>query len=204
MNESNRELRLAAILLAAGPSTRLGYPKQLVRVAGEALVRRTARLLLDLEPEILLVVCGHESEKVGTELGGLKLETVYNHDWEQGMGGSIVAGARALPEGLDGILVMVCDQWRLESGEMRSMVEAWRSNAERIRVASWKEGAALVSGPPVIFPGHLLRDLRAMDKHRGARQLIDSNMDIVDFVEVPSAAWDLDRPEDLKLILNQD
>ena len=119
----------------------------------------------------------------------------------EGMGGSIVAGARALPEGLDGILVMVCDQWRLEAGEMQSMVEAWCSNPGRIRVANWKEGAAFVSGPPVIFPGHLLRDLRAMDKHRGARQLIDSNMDIVDFAEVPSAAWDLDRPEDLKLIL---
>ena len=201
MNESNVAPRLAALLLAAGPSTRLGYPKQLVRVEGEALVRRTARLLLDLEPEVLLVISGHESEKVGSELGGLKLEMVYNHDWKQGMGGSIVAGARALPEGLDGILVMVCDQWRLKAGEMQSMVEAWCSNPERIRVANWKEGAAFVSGPPVIFPGHLLRDLRAMDKHRGARQLIDSNMDIVDFAEVPSAAWDLDRPEDLKLIL---
>lgn len=201
MSDSNREPRLAAILLAAGPSTRLGYPKQLVKVGGEALVRRTARLLLGLELEALLVVCGHESEKVGSELGGLKLETVYNHDWKQGMGGSIVAGARALPEGMDGILVMVCDQWRLEASEMQSMVEAWRTNSRRIRVANWKEGAAFVSGPPVIFPGHLLRDLRAMDKHRGARQLIDSNMDIVDFAGVPSAAWDLDRPEDLKLIL---
>ena len=203
MNDSNDSPRLAAIVLAAGPSTRLGYPKQLVKVEGEALVRRTASLVLGLEPEVLLVICGHESEKVGSELGGLKLEMIYNHDWKQGMGGSIVAGARALPEGLDGILVMVCDQWQLEAGEMRLMVEAWRSNPERIRVANWKEGAAFVSGPPVIFPGHLLRDLRAMDKRRGARQVIDSNMEIVDFAEVPSAAWDLDRPEDLKLILDQ-
>lgn len=201
MSEPNGGLRLAAILLAAGPSSRLGYPKQLVKVEGEALVRRTARILLGLEPEVLFVICGHESEKIGSELGGLNLKTIYNHDWKKGMGGSIVAGARALPEGMDGILVMVCDQWRLEAGEMRSMVDAWCSNPNRIRVANWKEGAALVSGPPVIFPGHLLRDLRAMDKHRGARQLIDSNMEIVDFAEVPSAAWDLDRPEDLKLIL---
>lgn len=201
MSDPNRRLRLAAILLAAGPSTRLGYPKQLVKVEGEALVRRTAKLLLGLGPEELLVICGHESEKVGSELGGVDVKTVYNHDWRQGMGGSIVAGARALPDGMDGILVMVCDQWRLELDEMRSMVEAWSSNPQRIRVANWKEGAALVSGPPVIFPGSLLRDLRALDKHRGARQLIDSNMDIVDFVEVPSAAWDLDRPEDLRQIL---
>ena len=203
MNDPNSP-RLAAILLAAGPSSRLGYPKQLVKVEGEALVRRTARLILGLEPELLLAVCGHEQDKVCSELGGLKLDTLYNPDWKQGMGGSIVAGARALPESVGGILVMVCDQWRLEAAELQAMVEAWRQSPQRICVANWKEGAAFVSGPPAIFPVRLLRDLRAMDKHRGARQVIDSNMDIVDFVEIPSAAWDLDRPEDLKLMLEED
>lgn len=200
MNDLNSSSRLAAILLAAGPSSRLGYPKQLVRVAGEALVRRTARLTLELCPEPLYVVCGYESDKVIQELAGLELKTIFNRDWEEGMGGSIVAGARALPEELDGILVMVVDQWRLEASELNSMVQAWRADPGNLYVANWKEGAAYVSGPPVIFPRHLLRELRSLDKHRGARQVIDNNMEIVEFVELQSAAWDLDRPEDLKLI----
>ena len=56
----------------------------------------------------------------------------------------------------------------------------------------------------MIFPGRLLRVLRGLSPHRGARQVIDGNMEIVDFVEVPSAACDLDRPEDLERMLREE
>lgn len=197
MSESPMQPGLAVILLAAGPSSRLGHPKQLVKVDGECLVRRTARVALSLQPQSLLVINGHERERVIGELVDLDVRHIYNRDWEQGMGGSILAGARALGDDVGGVLVMVCDQWRLAPEDLRRLVDHWRGDPSRICVARWSEGAAQVSGPPVLFPGHLLRDLRAMDKHRGARQVIDVNIDIVDYVEVPSAAWDLDRPEDL-------
>lgn len=204
MPEPQANPRLAVILLAAGPSSRLGHPKQLVKVDGECLVRRSARIALDLKPDTLLVVSGHERERVIGELDGLDVKTVYNSDWKMGMGGSIVAGARALDGTADGTLVMVCDQWKLRNEDLTHLVDAWRANPLRIYVARWNEGAALVSGPPVIFPGPLLRDLRSMDKHRGARQVIDLNMDIVEFVDVPSAAWDLDRPDDLARLQDGD
>lgn len=187
----------SAILLAAGPSSRLGRPKQLAVFEGESLVRRAARLALGLGPERLLVVCGHEAERVEAQLEGLDLDTVRNANWSQGMGASIVCGARNLAEGPEGILVMVCDQWRLDAREVAGLVGRWRAQPERVFVANWKEGGAYVSGPPVMFPGHLLRVLRGLSPQRGARQVIDSNMEITEFVEIPSAACDLDRPEDL-------
>ena len=55
-----------------------------------------------------------------------------------------------------------------------------------------------------MFPGSLLRQLRGLSPQRGARQVIDSNMEIVDYVEVPSAACDLDRPEDLERMLRDE
>lgn len=194
----------SAILLAAGPSSRLGRPKQLAIFEGESLVRRAARLVLGLGPERLLVVCGHEAERVEAQLAGLELETVRNENWGEGMGASIVCGARNLPTAPDGILVTVCDQWRLDAKEVAGLVERWRAQTERIFVANWKEGSAYVSGPPVMFPGPLLSVLRGLSPHRGARQVIDSNMEIAEFVEIPSAACDLDRPEDLERMLRDE
>lgn len=196
--------RFSAILLAAGPSSRLGRSKQLATYEGEALVRRAARLIIGLSPERLLAVCGHEAEQVEAQLAGLELETVRNANWSQGMGASIVCGARAMPEGPEGILVMVCDQWRLDGVELARLVRHWRADPSKIYVANWKESGALVSGPPVMFPGSLLRQLRGLSPQRGARQVIDGNMEIVDYVEVPSAACDLDRAEDLERMLRDE
>lgn len=196
-SEGMRAPALAAVLLAAGPSTRLGQPKQLVRVSGESLVRRTARLLLGLGPASLTVVTGHEAARIETELDGLELRRVYNRDWAQGMGSSINAGVRSLVGGADGVLVTVCDQWRVEQDDLLRLTACWSSDISRICVANWKEGDAFVSGPPVIFPRKLIPELKSMQEHRGARQLIDRYMDIVEYVEMENAAFDLDRPEDL-------
>ena len=188
---------LAAVLLAGGPSTRLGRPKQLVRVGGESLVRRTARLLLGLDPASVTVVTGCEAARVASELEGLPVRIVYSRDWAQGMGASINAGVRSLREGADGVLVTVCDQWRVVQDDLDRLAACWSSDISRICVANWKEEGAFVSGPPVIFPRKLIPELKSMQPGRGARQLIDRYMDLVEYVEMQNAAFDLDRPEDL-------
>lgn len=197
MTDRSGNLTLAAILVAAGPSSRLGQPKQLVEFKGEALARRSANMLVELELNPV-VVTGCEAESVAAEMKGLPVNTVLNPEWEKGMGGSIAYGARFVPAYQDGILVAVCDQWLLQQNDLKRLLASWALDVSRIHVASWKEGAAFVSGPPVIFPGKLHGELKGLDKSRGARQVIDRHIDIVEFVELESAAWDLDRPEDLE------
>jgi len=194
------EARLAAVLLAAGPSTRLGQSKQMVTIAGESLVRRTARMLLGLNPASVTVVTGCESATIENELAGLPVGIAFNRYWEQGMGGSITCGVRHVEGDLDGILVMVCDQWRVELSDLSRLFDVWSADISRIVVANWHEGKAFVSGPPVIFPSNMIPELKFMTRNRGARQVIDRHMDIVEFVDMENAAYDLDRPEDLKLI----
>jgi len=189
---------LGIVLLAAGPSSRLGQAKQLVEVGGECLVARSARLALSVQPAQVIVVSGCEAERVRAELEGLPVNIVFNRAWASGMGASINCGVRAMAMGVSGVLLMVCDQWRLEATDLERLVAAWSSDPSRIYVACWKEGAAQVSGPPVIFPGRLVAELKSMQERRGARQLIDRHMDIVEFVEMENAAFDLDRPEDLE------
>lgn len=195
---TDRAWKLGAVLLAAGPSTRLGQPKQLVRVGGEALARRAARLLTEAGVDEVLVVTGCQGERVEEELQGLPVQVVRNRDWSLGMGSSINSGARAMPPEVGGVLVMACDQWRLEAADLEALIAAWSSDISRIYLACWDEGKAFVSGPPVIFPGKLIPELKSMLENRGARQLVDRYMDIVEFVKLPNAAFDLDRPEDLE------
>jgi CTP:molybdopterin cytidylyltransferase MocA len=198
----DKEPSLAGVLLAAGPSTRLGQPKQLVEVAGESLVRRTARLLLALQLDKLMVVTGCDAPRVEAEVAELPLRNVRNRDWAHGMGESINCGTRAMmrDESLnpDGVLIAVCDQWRLQAADLERLVATWKSDISRICVACWKEESALISGPPVIFPRKLIPELKAMQPSRGARQLIDRHIEIAEFVSIPNAAFDLDRPEDLE------
>jgi CTP:molybdopterin cytidylyltransferase MocA len=197
--------KVAAILVAAGPSTRLGQPKQLVEYEGEKLARRSARLLSDVKrvSDEIVTVTGCHADKVADEMKGLPVKSVFNPDWQKGMGGSIAHGARFLPRFSDGILVMVCDQWKLCRDDLEKLIDSWERAPASIHVASWREGAAYVSGPPVVFPGKFCGELKGLDKRRGARQIIDRHMEIVEFVELESAAYDLDRPEDLELLLRE-
>ena len=118
MTDEQNTPNLAAVLLAAGPSTRLGHPKQMVVYRGETLVRRAARLLREVIPGEVVVVTGHGAKQVGGEVEGIAVTTVINREWDKGMGGSIARGAGSVPANVDGILVSVCDQWRLSPGDL--------------------------------------------------------------------------------------
>lgn len=198
MRDNSRNPDLGVVLLAAGPSTRLGQPKQLVRVGGRCLVNRSAQLALGLDPASVTVVTGFEAERIEAELEGLPLDIVRNKNWANGMGSSINCGVRSMAGGVEGVMIMVCDQWRLEESDLHRLYEAWSSDISKIFVACWKEGSAYVSGPPVIFPRKLIPELKSMQENRGARQLIDRYIDLAEFVEMENAACDLDRPEDLE------
>jgi CTP:molybdopterin cytidylyltransferase MocA len=197
MNKNTETGTYAAVVLAAGPSTRLGQAKQLVRHGGESLVRKTVRILQSGGPLSITVVTGCESESVENEISDLPVRIARNANWERGMGASIACGVRHVSEDADGILLMVCDQWKLEEKDISQLLTSWRTDISRIITACWHEGEAFVSGPPVMFPRNVKHELKYVYENRGARQVVDRHMEIVEFVTLENAAFDLDRPEDL-------
>ena len=140
MNKNTEIGNFAAILLAAGPSSRLARAKQLVRLDGESLVRKAVRLIQTQEPMSIAVVTGSLSESVEQEIEDLPVNIVFNRDWARGMGGSISCGVRNVSEDVDGILIMVCDQWRLEADDLSSLISQWRSDISRIIVFADRAG----------------------------------------------------------------
>jgi CTP:molybdopterin cytidylyltransferase MocA len=193
------DIRLAVLIPAAGASTRLGRPKQLLEIDGEALVRRTARLALSLQPNPLIVVTGAESDRVKRTLADLPLTTVYNPVWRDGLGGSIAAGARAIDTRPDAVMVLLCDQWRVDAGDVERLCAEWLQHTAHIVASRWDDR----HGPPVLFPGALLPALGELQGDAGARHLLEADPERCRFVEVQNAAYDLDTPEDLGFVSDQ-
>ena len=196
-------VRFAAILLAAGPSSRLGQAKQLVRVDGESLVRRTARLLLSVDPVSLTVVTGFVDDVVEQELSDLPVRFARNDNWEQGMGGSIACGIQNISEEVDGVLISLCDHWRIEGSDLFSLISMWMTDISRIVAASWFDDKASVYGPPALFPRFYIRELTGLAGNKGAKAVICQNLANVQFVKMENAAYDLDRPEDLEQLISR-
>jgi molybdenum cofactor cytidylyltransferase len=185
------ELSLAGLLPAAGDAGRLGRPKQLVRLGEESLVRKAAGLLLQRAAPVI-VVTGAAAPEVSAELAGMAVTMAHNPAWRNGLGGSIAVAMKAVPGNADGVLVLLCDQWRIGRDDLEILDQAWRADPSRIVAASW-EGQA---GAPAIFPRRLFGELRVLEGRRGAQGLIARHRGVR--VTLPNAAQDLDTREDLE------
>lgn len=193
----------AAVLLAAGSSTRLGRPKQNVKVGGESLVRRAALQLLKLEPAQVIVVTGSGGGAVEEGLRGLHIECAQNELWEQGIGSSIAHGAGRVAEDVSGVLIALCDQWRVDENDLGRLTSAWLSDISRIFASCWFEEESFVYGPPVLFPRKYIRELEKLTGDHGAKPIIAANLEEVTFVAMDNAACDLDTRADLEHLFTQ-
>lgn len=185
-------VELHAVLLAAGGSSRLGRAKQLLEFRGEALVRRAARLLLQLTPRVS-VVTGARATQVGEALEGLGVNLRHNARWREGIGRSIALATRDFEAGTRAALVMLCDQYLLEEDDLQRLVLDWRSEPTRITAARWDDNF----GPPVIFPSRFFQHLGRLRGDLGARWLLVEQRARVNYVDLPRAARDVDDATDL-------
>lgn len=183
----------AIILLAAGESSRLGEPKQLLDLDGEPLVRRVARQLIDLEAGPIGVVVGARRDLIAAALGGLALTIVTNDDWLLGIGSSISAGMRwAEPLGVEAVMVVLCDQPEIDTAHLSRLLG--RAAGEVDIVATGYAGS---SGVPAIFRSTCYRRLLALDPNRGAKEVINDKRLKVERIENEVARMDLDTPDDV-------
>lgn len=198
-----QSFRIAAVLLAAGGSTRLGTPKQLLRdEAGVALVARAASQLLTAGCGPVIVVTGAEYGPVSDALTGLAVTVVHNAAHREGMGSSIRCGVWALTlASIDvaGVLIAACDMPQVDSEHYRRLCVMSEGGILRTGSAYMADQCVdtvpLLVGIPAVFPRSDFGTLQLMSGDRGARALLSQPRTLA----VPSlrCMFDLDTPSDV-------
>jgi len=194
---------VAALILAAGASKRMGSPKALLPWGGRSLLRHVADVALASPCRETFVVLGAERGPISHELRGLALQQVEHEGWERGMGSSLAAGIRALEAREDprhpwrGVLVLLCDQPAVTPALLARLIalagEGAR-DADSPRMVACRYADSL--GPPALFERSLFGELRALEGDRGAKALLLRDPEAVASVEFAQGALDLDTPED--------
>ncbi len=180
-----------ALVLAAGGASRFGSPKQLAEVNGRALLKRALDQAAAVCPGLVTVVLGAYAEQTQALCGGVT--AVRNSAWRNGMASSLRTGVQALPDSADAVLVMLCDQPAVATGQYATLVETWREH----RAAPIAAAYAGTLGVPAVFPRRMFTDLCDLQGDKGARAVLAKCRDEVISVAVPEAAHDVDFPEDL-------
>ena len=185
---------LAAIILAAGGSTRFGKPKQLALFRGTSLVRLAVRAAGEAGCEPILAVVGAQAKEIETELGETAARLIENPAWKEGLGASIRAGiAQLSEEEIDAVVLLACDQPLVTAAVIESLRDLATSSGKSI-VASSYSGTI---GIPALFRRSCFADLQMLKDDRGAKNLITSQPDNIAALEFPEGAIDIDTPEDL-------
>jgi len=184
---------LFAIVLAAGASTRFGSPKQLVRIAGRPLLHTAVTRASEVTGSALIVVLGSGAAELGALLKHSPGSVVINQDWREGLASSIRAGIARLPLTCAGALLLLADQPAVSTDDLKRLAGTWRKQPQYIAAALY----AGTVGVPAIFPRSLFPELAQLRGDAGARILLRRNAARVVRVPMPSAAIDVDTPEDL-------
>jgi molybdenum cofactor cytidylyltransferase len=182
------------VILAAGGSSRMGRPKQLLSLDadGTTLLRRSADTALALGLGPVLVVLGAVAESCQAHLAGRDLACILNPHWEKGLGGSIALGVAAMAErDVQAVLLLLCDQPNLRVERLLALHALHASSGTKITAARY-EGSW---GPPAIFDRALFPDLMRLDGTEGAKKIILALPGMQSF-DMPEAAFDLDGPGD--------
>ncbi|MFC5489137.1 nucleotidyltransferase family protein [Dokdonella soli] len=184
----------AAILLAAGASTRLGHAKQLVEIDGEPLLRRVARALLATAPRELVIVLGHDADRMRDALMGLPLRTIVADDHASGLSASLRAGVAALDPHCAGALIALTDQPALDATHLLVLCDAWRAAPEHAVASAYAD----VLGVPALLPRAWFAEIAKLHGDVGARELLRAREGDVVAIAAPALERDLDTPTDLR------
>jgi molybdenum cofactor cytidylyltransferase len=189
--------RIAAVVLAAGRSTRMGGPNKLVaEIGGKPLVRIAVEQALASRAAPVIVVTGHQREQVEAALAGLDVKLVHNPDYADGLGSSLKAGVTAVPAEADGVVVCLGDMPQVSAALIDRLIAAYDAEKGALVVAPTRDGQR---GNPVLWSRRFFPDLMTVSGDVGARHVLASYGEAV--VEVPvkesGAFVDVDTPEAL-------
>src|SRR5262249_34078369 len=195
------EVPTAAVGLAAGSSTRMGRNKLLLPVAGETLVRRSVRTAIEAGLDPVVVVLGHEAERVRADLVGFPCAFVLNVEHARGAGTSLRAGARAVREtAAAALVVLLADMPYVTPASIRKLVIRHRESGAPLVLSRYGD----VDAPPTLYDRALFDELAELGDGQCGKNVVRRHRDAAEGIVAPEAELrDVDVEGDYESVLRQ-
>lgn len=196
--------RIAAVVLAAGRSIRMGMANKLLAdLGGTPMLRRVVETALASAARPVLVVTGHQAAEVGAALSGLDVTLVANPDYATGLASSLKAGIRAGPADCAGALVMLGDMPRVTAAHVERLIGEFAPGQGRAIVVPVHAGR---QGNPVLWPARFFPELLQLDGDAGAKRMIAAHAGEVREIDLGTDAIfvDVDTPDALAAVRGSD
>ena len=187
------------IILAAGASSRLGTPKQLLKFQGKTLLRRAVDAAIETNFKTV-VVLGANFEAIKAEIEDLEIEICFNENWQDGMSSSLKTGLHKLLEiapNLSAVIVSLCDQPFVNSKVFTDLAETYKKTNAPIVACEYGQTV----GVPALFSSSVFDELLNLSSENGAKKIIKKYISKVEKISVPQAEIDIDTHEDYQKIL---
>jgi molybdenum cofactor cytidylyltransferase len=194
--------RVAIVILAAGGSSRMGSPKQLLPWQGKSLLVRACQEAIEAQCGPVVVVLGAHADRMRPHISSLNVNAVVNDDWTSGMGTSIRLGIRSITSALpvDAAILCVCDQPHVTAGVYQTLIKAFR--ASHMPIVASKYADAI--GTPALFSATLMPQLLALKDDEGGKSILTRLAHDVLAVPFPLGAADIDTPEDYERLMKSE
>jgi len=197
MPQRTDALKVAGVLLAAGASRRMGRNKMLLELEGESLVRRGATRALAAGLSPLVVVVGHEADRVRAALEDLPVEFAINPDYTGPTSGSLHRGLNKLGPDVDAAVVMLGDMVRVTEQTLAMLIAAARGTDAPLVVSRYGN----VTAPPLLFRRSLFDELLAWTGEGCGKAVVQAHTHEAMYVDRPEALLaDVDTPEDFEAV----
>ena len=188
------------IILAAGSSSRMGEPKQLMMYKNKTFLQHIIgeAKLANLDP--VICVTGYQSELIMKSISRMKVAVVYNEHWQEGMGTGITAGLKqVMLSDIDSVILAVSDQPYISSDLFRTMIE-WKDKSGKGIVACTY---ARTLGTPVLFTKDYFSRLQLLNGDQGAKHIVKLNLPDVCPVEFEKGEVDIDTKQDYEKLISE-
>lgn len=188
------------IILAAGNSSRMGEPKQLLPFEGKTFLQITIDAALGSQATSRIVVLGADKDEIKKTFRADSIPVIHNPNWEKGMASTMQKGLNYLTKykGPDQVIILLCDQPFVDSAIIDALIEAQKTTGKGIVACKYSD----TLGVPVLFTKTYYPEMLALKGSEGAKKLIYAHLDDVAEVDYPKGAVDIDTYEDYEQLLS--
>ncbi len=193
--------KIGLVILAAGASKRLGYPKQLIQFRGKYLLQHIIDEAENAKVIFRLLILGANLETIKEQIDPVSFNVAINPNWQEGMASSLrIAVENAESENLDGLLVILSDQPYVDTELLNELIELYEPEKNMIVASEYNK----ILGVPALFDRHYFRELMKLKGDTGARKLISTFREKIKQVKFDSGELDIDTPSDMEKLRKEE